>query len=203
MKTNWGGGGELYAVEQAGNLEDGKLFEFDNSGYDYTVTGLDVTTPPITIACSLKTEDPYTESKEIWAETLSISMNKIRIGIETGDSATEMRFFYDSNGTKSYPCGKFNVPFANKQTHTYIITYDNTDKVWKLYVDGVERGSSVGKSSAFLYNGYNYTHAVGENATIDNWRLYSRVLDTSEIKAYTEEFPPTPSFRLAPRIIVK
>ncbi len=192
----------LYVVEQAANLDD-IFYQFSTENTTYDATVLKVSPSPMTIACSLKTAEANTE---IWAETLSAG-GKIRVGLKTGDSSTAIKFFIDYVGSMSYPCGEIEVPFANKQTHTYIITFDNTLKVWKLYVDGVDKETSVGNSQAFLYNGitYKYSHAQtdDENVYLQDGRIYSRVLNASEIKAYVEEFPKTPSLRRSPRIIVR
>lgn len=186
----------LYVVEKPANLDD-LLFHFNDVGRNYTVTGLGANNyiPSITIACSVKATQANTV---LWSETLTRGTSSLRIGLVTGSSPTTIKFFYDyMSNPRVYPCGEIVVPRADRQTHTYIMTFDNTIKVWTLYVDGVEKAKSAEKSSAFLYNGatYNYTHEVNASATIDDWRLYSRVLNASEIRAYTELFPRTPAMR--------
>ena len=196
----------LYAVEQPVDL-DTMLFHFNDVGQEYVVTGLGAHnyTPPITIACSVKA--PSAPNTVLWFETLSMGTSTLKIGLITGDTKNKIKFFYDyMSNPRTYPCGEIVVPFASFQTHTYIITFDNTVKVWKLYADGVEQGVSVEKEMAFFYNdareSYTYTHTVDGNATIDDWRLYTRVLNASEIKKYKELFPRTPALR-PPKVLFR
>lgn len=191
----------LYVIEKPADLEN--MF-FNGNGQNYTVTGLGANNyaPSITIACSVKATKANTV---LWSETLVVGNNQLRIGLVTGSSPKTIKFFYDyMSNPRDFPCGEIYVPHADQQTYTYIITFDNTVGVWRLYVDGVEKAQSREKSQAFLYNGaaYNYTHAVDASATIDDWRLYTRVLNASEIKAYKELFPRTPALR-PPKVLFR
>ncbi len=197
----------LYVVEQPVDL-DTIFYQFSTETPNYDATKLATSPSSMTIACSLKTANA---KEELWAENLAWGATKVKVGLMTGDTANKIKFFISGNGATSYyPSEGVTVPFANKQTHTYIITFDSLSGSygkWTLYVDGVKAGESGEKELAFLFNNTacSYTHAQTSNEKVylQDGRLYSRVLNTSEIKAYTELFPKTPVIHRAPRIIVR
>ena len=198
----------LYVVEQPVDLAT-IFYQFSTENTTYDATKLAVSPSSMTIACSLKTASP---NETLWTENLAWGATKVKVGLMTGDTADKIKFFVSVVGsaTSYYPSEGVTVPFANKQTHTYIITFDSLSGSygkWTLYVDGVKAGESGEKELAFLYNktACNYTHEQTTNANgyLQDGRIYSRVLNTSEIKAYTELFPKTPAIHLAPRIIVR
>lgn len=197
----------LYVVEQPVDL-DTIFYQFSTETPNYDATKLATSPSSMTIACSLKTANA---KEELWAENLVWGTTKVKVGLMTGDTANKIKFFISVRGAASYyPSEGVTVPFANKQTHTYIITFDSLSGSygkWTLYVDGVKAVESGEKEFAFLFNdtACNYTHeqTTNANAYLQDGRIYSRVLNTSEIKAYTELFPKNPVIHRAPRIIVR
>lgn len=73
-------------------------------------------------------------------------------------------------------------------------------------MDGVKAVESGEKEFAFLFNNTacNYTHeqTTNANAYLQDGRLYTRVLNASEIKAYTELFPRDPP-RRPPQVLFR
>lgn len=196
----------LYVVEQPVDL-DTIFYQFSTETPNYDATKLATSPSSMTIACSLKTANA---KEELWTENLVWGTTKVKVGLMTGDTANKIKFFISVNGATSYyPSEGVTVPFANKQTHTYIITFDSLSGSygkWTLYVDGVKAVESGEKEFAFLFNNTacNYTHeqTTNANAYLQDGRLYTRVLNASEIKEYKELFPRTPALR-PPKVLFR
>jgi Tfp pilus assembly protein PilV len=128
-----------------------------------------------------------------WAKTATLSQNHVIVskkcdsstnGFSFSEFYSQLEFEYGSKGAGSYAYSSSGVLSANTWQHV-VVTFDGTNI--KFYVNGVDAGSSVvtptsvQPNSSTLYVGAYPCGGYYFNGNLDNVRVFSRALSSTEV----------------------
>ena len=110
------------------------------------------------------------------------------VGVRLDAASGAKGFYYDGTSWQSTNTGKF---YAGTGWHHFVYVIDNTNTLQKVYVDGVQAGSST-YTQPILYTGFGQNTFIGRhgnglntddfNGTIDDVCIYNRALDDQEVQ---------------------
>jgi hypothetical protein len=110
------------------------------------------------------------------------------VGLRLDAASGARGFYYDGTGWQSTSTGEF---YAGTGWHHFVYVIDNTNTLQKIYVDGVQAGSST-YTQPISYTGFGQNTFIGRhgngidtydfNGLIDDVCIYNRALSDPEVQ---------------------
>ena len=125
------------------------------------------------------------------AEVISLGDHVV---IRLDDNNGAMGFYYDGTTWHGTATG---LSYAGMGWHHFVYVMDDTNNLQKVYVDGVEKGSTT-YTQSISYTGMGTNTFIGRhgngggntdlNGVVDDVRVYNRVLSAQEIQDLYDTF---------------